>query len=190
MEKAEKVVNILGKGDGWDKISEAKEGVIYGCNDSFLRTPEVSVTFHMHDLNKFANAKNTASSTKLTALNANKRPDMEFYSIYKWPNIPHCKEYPLDEIINYFDLPIPYFTSTIEYMIAFALWRGCEIMNLYGCNMTVKQEYVEQKPGMEFWIGMAMGRGCKVNLQHEYTSLLKTRNSELYGYNMKQWRIK
>jgi len=49
-----KHVYILGKGDGWDKIKEAPKGsVIYGVNDACLRTPEVTHTFHMHDLKDF-----------------------------------------------------------------------------------------------------------------------------------------
>lgn len=189
-----KIINILAKGDGWEKIKEITDkpveerGLIYGVNDAFLRTPEVDVTFHMHDLDVFSKDKETASSTKLCIQRAKNKPEMRFISIKKFSKIPHCEEYPLQEIIEYFKLPIAYITSGIEYMIAYALMEGVDVLNYFGCNMTVKQEYIEQKPGMEFWTGMAMGMGVEVNLQLEKTSLLKTKDGLLYGYNIRQFK--
>jgi len=179
-----RIVNILGKGDGWEEIKNAPAGINYGINDAFLRTPEIDVTFHMHDMEAFLKDPKTNSSTKLCIEYANANPDKEFYTIYQWNKIPHSKAYPFEEISERFKTN--YFASTIEYAIAYALWKGCDVMNLYGINMTVKQEYIDQKPGCEFWIGMAMGMGVEVNLQWEHSSLLKTRNGLLYGYNLKQ----
>lgn len=179
------VVNILGKGQGWERIEYQKEGIIYGCNDAFLRTPEVAITFHMHDLEEYYHDEARGSSTRLCVDAANENPNMEFYTIYKWDRIPHSKEFPLDEIIKEFG--VCYFTSTIEYMIAYAIWKGAKKLNYFGVNMTVEQEYIEQKPGVEFWTGIAMGRGIEVNLQHDVTSLLKTKSGELYGYFKPQW---
>lgn len=195
------IAHILGKGHGWEKIKdildELKEarGVIYGVNDAFLRTPEVDVTVHCHDLAKFLAKKDTHSSTKLTIKRANDNPEMEFISIYPYHKIKTCKEFPIVEVSKFFNLPVAYYTSGIEYMIAYAMWRAeqegqpLKEMNYYGCNMTVKDEYKEQKPGMEFWTGMAMGRGVKVNFQLYNTSLLKTKDGLLYGYNIRQFRL-
>jgi hypothetical protein len=114
---------------------------------------------------------------------------MEMYSVKRYSAFPNCKEYPLEEIIDYFELPRPYFTCGPDYMLAHAIKEGFKEFYLYGLNMSVNIEYTEQKPGMEFWLGMAMGRGIKVYLQHQHTSLLKSRDSKLYGYFMKQWNI-
>jgi hypothetical protein len=181
-------IYILGKGDGWREIENAPKGsIIYGTNDAFLRTPEVTHSFHMHDLKAFLEKPDTHSSTKLCIEHAKLKPEMEFYTIKPFPEIKQAKLYPLDEIIDHFK--VCYFTSTIEYMIAFALWKGVKNLKLYGCNMSVKQEYIEQKPGMEYWVGRAVGMGVNVELQHQYTSLLKTKNSLLYGYLINQWRV-
>ena len=183
------IIHILGKGDGWEEIKNVPSGsIIYGCNDAFLRTPEVTHTFHMHDLDKFLKDEKTASSTRLCILRANKNPGMEFYSIKEFDSIPHLKEYPLDEIIEHFKLPVAYFTSGPDYMIAYAVYAGATELNYYGLNMSVHEEWYYQKPGVEFWTGIAMGRGITVNIQYENTSLFKTRNSEIYGYNIRQWR--
>jgi len=185
-----KHVYILGKGDGWDKIKEAPKGsVIYGVNDACLRTPEVTHTFHMHDLKDFHRNKVTESSTKLLINHCNDYPDMPLYTVRRYPEFPNAILYPLEDIVDFFKLPIAYFTSGPEYAMAWAIKEGFDEMTLYGLNMSVHEEYHSQKPGMEFWIGIALGRGVKVNLQHEQTSLLKTRSGELYGYLMKQWRL-
>lgn len=196
-----KIAHILGKGDGHKEINEiikepiSTRGVIYGVNDAFLRTPEVDITIHMHDLAKLFKQENTASSTRLCITRANKDPKKEFISINKYHKIPHCQEYPLEEICNYYKLPLTYFTSGIEYIIAYSAWRAeqegskLEDMYYYGCNMTVKQEYIEQIPGMHFWTGMMMGKGINVYFQHKYTSLLKTKDGSLYGYNIRQYRL-
>jgi len=187
----EKTVYILGKGDGWDAIEEApKDSIIYGVNDACLRTPEVTHTFHMHDLYEYGKAKVTESSTRLLKRHCELHPEMELYSIKHYKDFPNCKIYPLDEVLEYFNLPIPYFTSGPEYMIAYAIMKeNPDVLALHGLNMSVGKEYIDQKPGVEFWIGLALGKGIKVLLQHEHTSIMKTRDSKLYGYFMKQWRI-
>jgi hypothetical protein len=187
MEKERLVINILGKGEGWDEIPDKPEGLVYGCNDAVLRTP-CDTTFHMHDLEVFANQPGTASSTRLFVDYANKHPEHEIYTVKPFALIPHAKEYPLQEIVEYFH--VCYFTSTIEFMIAYAIWKQPTVLNFYGVNMTVKLEYMEQKPGVEFWLGQAMGRGIECNLQWDVSSLLKSRDSKLYGYLINQWRVK
>jgi len=184
-------VYLLGKGDGWDEIKKVPKGsIIYGVNDACLRTPEVTHTFHMHDLKDFGKNKITESSTKLLKLHCEKHPEMPLFSVRRYKDFPNLILYPLEDIIDYFKLPIAYFCSGPEYMIAYAIKEGFKEMTLYGLNMSDQHtEYVQQKPGMEFWLGMAMGRGIKVNLQLDKTSLFKTKDSKIYGYFMKQWRL-
>jgi hypothetical protein len=184
-----KTVYLLGKGDGWDEIKTVPKGsTIYGVNDACLRTPEVTHTFHMHDLKGFHKNKVTESSTKLLINHCKDYPEMPLYTVKCYKEIPNAILYPLEDVIDHFNLPAAYFSSGPEYMIAWAIREGFDEMTLYGLNMSVHEEYHTQKPGMEFWIGMALGKGMKVNLQHNLTSLLKTRSGDLYGYFMKQWR--
>jgi hypothetical protein len=183
-------VYLLGKGDGWEAINDVPKGsIIYGVNDACLRTPEVTHTFHMHDLKDFGKNKVTESSTRLMKLHCEKYPKMPLYSVRRYKDFPNIILYPLEDIVDYFKLPMAYFSSGPEYMIAWALREGFKEMTLYGLNMTVSDEYKDQKPGMEFWLGIALGMGVKVNLQHDKSSLLKCRDSKLYGYFMKQWRV-
>jgi hypothetical protein len=183
-----KKVYILGKGGGWEAIKDVPAGSeIYGINDAFLRTPEVTKTFHMHDMEEFYKSPKTYSSTKLCIEHANNKPEMDFITIYPWKRIPHSKEFPLSEAVERFQTS--YFTSTIEFAIAYAIMEGATEIELIGINMSAKQEYIDQKPGCEFWIGIAKGMGIKITQQEDVTSLLKTRNGLVYGYNIKQWKV-
>lgn len=176
------VVNILAKGTGWKEIEDVKDdgSITYGVNDAFLRTDNVDVSFHMHDLEDFLNSPRNASSTRLVINHANENPDKRIISVKPFEQIPHLEVYPLEEIVDYFG--VCYFTNTVDYMIAYALWRGATRLRYFGVNMSVRLEYIEQKPGVEFWTGIAMGRGIPVELQHEHTSILKTKDGNLYGY--------
>ena len=182
-----KTVNILGKGDGWDEIKQVKDGEIWGVNDAFLRT-DCDKVFHMHDLNVFKEDDRTASSVRLTVQKANENPDIEFFTTVKFKDIPHAKEYPLDEITEF--TGVNYFACTIDYCIAYAIYKGYEKIRLFGVNMSEQvEEYRNQKPSVEYWIGRAEGLGISVELQHKYTSIMKTRDGLLYGYLIDQWRM-
>lgn len=58
-----------------------------------------------------------------------------------------------------------YLTSSSAYMLALALLRGYDHVELYGVDMAVDDhEYFRQRPCMEAWIGFAKGRGVNVVL--------------------------
>ena len=181
------VVNILGKGDGWSELPEKPEGFVYGVNDCFIRSPQTTHTFHMHDLNVWEKREGSESSTKLVAEHIKDRPNMELITIRPYNKIPQAKNYPLDKIIKHFKTN--YFTNGISYMIAYALWKGATKINFYGVNMTVKEEYIEQKPNVEYWCGRAEGVGVEVNYQWKHTSLKKAKDGLLYGYFFDQYLV-
>lgn len=56
-----------------------------------------------------------------------------------------------------------YLTSSTAYMIALALLRGFQHIELYGVDMAVDDhEYFRQRPCLEAWVGFAKGRGVNV----------------------------
>ena len=58
----------------------------------------------------------------------------------------------------------PYLSSSIAYEIALAIYEGFEEIHLYGVDLNTEAEYAWQKPGVEYWLGIAQGRGIKVVL--------------------------
>ena len=74
-----------------------------------------------------------------------------------------------------------YFTSSIAWMMAYALFAvdGLEELHLYGVDMAQVDEYRHQRACVEFWLGIAMGRGVKVHVP-DTCDILKATHE--YGY--------
>ena len=109
----------------------------------------------------------------------------EFFKAFKIPiymlerdsEIPYSIPYPIKEIMRegYHE---QYFSNIISYMLALAIYESMEEIYIVGCDMGYNEEYVLQRPGVEFFIGYAKGKGIKVGMPPG-SALLKTR---LYGY--------
>jgi hypothetical protein len=87
--------------------------------------------------------------------------------------------YPLNAICKVFDTT--YFTSSIAYMIAYALWVGTKEINIFGVDMEGDSEYSKQRPCLAYWIGYCKAKGVKINLSNTLTN-----PAFKYGYDTKQ----
>ena len=88
--------------------------------------------------------------------------EFPIYMQRKEPDIPMSIRYPVAEVCKYFGW---YFTNSISWMIALALWEhvqfgGLEALHIYGVDMAqddpVSGEYSQQRPSCEWLIGWAM----------------------------------
>lgn len=109
-------------------------------------------------------------------------------------DIPSSVKYPFDEIVKTL-LPniwreygrgkeqVRHFTSSTSYAIALAIYlneigeKKVKQIELVGIEMTSDTEYVRQRDGVTFWIGIAIGKGINVVI-HSPLFL----NNKLYGY--------
>lgn len=102
------------------------------------------------------------------------------------PDIPAALPYPLEVIKAWCESRKfkPYFTNSISYMIAMALFEHCHFgdcyntIGIYGVDMAANGEYQKERPSVEYWIGLAQGLGVEVVLPKE-SELLKAR---FYGF--------
>ena len=103
---------------------------------------------------------------------------------YKYAEIPKSEAFPIHQAVKEFGLP--YYTNTICYMIVYALLKGAEEIDIFGVNQAGSHEYLEEKGGVEYWIGVAVGRGVKVTINGKNSQLLKYKGrygaEMLYGY--------
>jgi len=113
------------------------------------------------------------------------------YPIYMqehYDDVPSSVKYPKEEIVKtllshiWRDVAgkvdaVENFTSSTAYAIALAIYQGKKQIELAGIEMTSDTEYVRQRPGVLFWLGIAVGRGINVVL---HSPLLM--NDKLYGY--------
>jgi len=90
--------------------------------------------------------------------------------------------YPYKRIVEKFGTN--YFTSSICYMLAYALDKDYELIKLYGVDMSTVLEYYSQKPGVEFWIGMAMMKGCTLDISQGSTIMAPPMGVP-YGFRVK-----
>lgn len=92
--------------------------------------------------------------------------------------------YPFGDILETYGANkkrVRYFTSTAPYLIALAIYRGYERIEMYGFEMSSQEEYGYQKACTEFWLGIAIGKGIEVYLPPNCRLLGET--EELYGYD-------
>jgi hypothetical protein len=103
-----------------------------------------------------------------------------------WPEVPNAVVYPLEQMVAQFG---DYFTNTISFELALAITEGFEEIHVYGVDMAVSSkmflhnEYSQQRPSCEFFLGIAMGKGIKIFIP-DTSDLLKTRF--MYAYEEPQ----
>ena len=136
-------------------------------NDIILRRP-VKRTFDMH-------RESFWGSNQIATREMVLKKGVAFFNL---------DNYPIDEIKEFFKTD--YFSNSIDYMIALAIYEGATSIDLYGVNMTAATEWAYQKPGVDYWCGQAMGRGIEVNVYGMVSIIMKTCDGLLYGYLTKQ----
>jgi hypothetical protein len=101
------------------------------------------------------------------------------------PKISTSIKYPFTEVVKRFGEDLDpyhngiYFSSSISYMIYFALLEKFEEIRFYGVDLIDTGEYSYQRPNTEYLIGLARGLGVKVFIP-EKSALCKF--SFVYGY--------
>jgi hypothetical protein len=164
-------VNIIGRGTGWEDAprNELSWGITL---INLKRDVDLVIDMNVYEDGRWG---------ELERLDAIKSRDKAATD-----HIPYIDltNYPVDTIIKFFETD--YFSNTVDYAIALAIYKGYTEIGLYGINMMRCSEYAYQKAGVEFWIGQAMGRGIKVINHSPISTILKTRDGLLYGYGTKQ----
>jgi len=83
----------------------------------------------------------------------------------KHDDIPMSMKYPLHEIIE--KLETDYFTNSISYMVAYALYVGVDEIAIYGVDMAQDEEYAKERPSVEYFVGYARAKGIPVYIPSE-----------------------
>jgi len=91
--------------------------------------------------------------------------------------VPTSVKFPLEEVLARF--PRRYFTNTVSWMLALAIYEGYGDISVFGVDMAMGTEYASQRPSCEYFLGYAEGMGINIYLPQE-SDLLKT--PFLYGF--------
>jgi len=101
--------------------------------------------------------------------------------------VPDSVRYPMESICETFlsgfrwgedNSMIRFFTSTVAYAIALAIWKGYQKISLYGIEMRSNTEYQYQRDNVAFWVGLALGEDVDV-VMHSAMGIF---DQPLYGY--------
>lgn len=107
------------------------------------------------------------------------------YMIAPCSEIPNSVAYPLREI--QWTYPHAYFCNSLAYMIALAIHEQVDEIYLYGMNETDRARTERAWRNIEFWLGIAVGRGIGVWV-HPASELLRSYHGDernvLYGYSI------
>ena len=94
----------------------------------------------------------------------------------QYEEVPRAEKYPLDEVLT-LSQGIRFLTSSIALAIALAIHKGYKRIEIYGVEMETTTEYGEQRQGVAFWAGIAIGRGIELDFHN--TNFFA---APIYGY--------
>lgn len=149
----------------------------WGMNNLFMLSPEVCSKwdrwFEMHDLEEI-------ESYYLTHWVAYKKFMEDFngpvYCQQETDIFPTATAYPFDEVE---EEGKRYFCSTSAYQLALAVHYNFKEIHIFGIDMVIDEEFDYQRPNMEYWIGVAEGKGIRVVIPSQ-SALLSSHG--LYGF--------
>lgn len=164
-------VNIIGRGTGWENApcDELAWGVTL---INLKRDVDLVIDMNVYQDGRWGELERIGAIQSRDKAKRNNIPYIDLAT------------YPIDEIVEFFKTD--YFSNTVDYAIALAIYRRFKEIGLYGINMMRGSEYAYQKAGVEFWIGQAMGRGITVKNHSPISTVLKTKNRKMYGYDREQ----
>ena len=113
-------------------------------------------------------------------------PNTVLYMQDKYPQIKNSEKYPLAEVQTMLNHPRlrNYFQSTIAYIVALAILKGFNKIELYGVHMSSdEEEYSLQRENMTALLAFAWGRGIDFWLPDE-SQIMKS--DYLYGYEQEK----
>jgi hypothetical protein len=186
IKKNPKKIMICATGSGWQLAPKNSEKTIYVLND-YVHKEKYGINpdklFIMDILDEKPGVV-SGSENLGTIINKINQLRIPLVAPFKYEEIPLSEAFPLEESVKEFG--IPYFTNTIAYMIAYALLQKPEEIELFGVNQAGSHEYTEERGGVEYWLGVANGRGVKITINGKDSQLMKYKgrygNNILYGY--------
>lgn len=179
-------VILLATGAGWENAPIKSEKTIYALND-YIMVEKYGVMpdflFIMDILDEKPQVVSNVTNLGEVIQRINKMR-IPMIAPYKYEEIPMSQAFPIKEVVQKFG--VPYFTNTICYMIAYALLQGAKEIELWGINQAGSHEYTEERGGVEFWIGIALGMGVKITINGKDSQLLLYKGrygkGTMYGY--------
>lgn len=153
------------------------EWEVWVLNKTWMQENRWNRLYEIHGVD-FLKQKHPDQWHWLTQMQDGKRP-IVMQEVH--PEIKGSQRFDLQRTIDRFG---QYFTNSVSYMIADAIFEQPEEIGIWGVDMALggksgSDEYAAQRPSCEYLIGCARGAGIKVHVPKE-SDLLKCK--QMYGY--------
>lgn len=151
---------------------------IWGLNEAYNHNfmSRFDRWFQLHPRWDFTKVDNLGDPNHFEWLKSDR--DYPIYMQESHADIPNSVALPLDEMTDKFLQGEKYYTSSLSYMLVFAMLLGYKRIELYGFEMGTNTEYHYQRANAEYLIGLGKGLGFDIILP-EQSGILK---GKLYGY--------
>ena len=163
-------------------LKNGGDSAVWGIN-SVIFERDLDLQFDMHHEDKMEQHQRDRREGVIERANELNIP---VYACHAIPDTTYIR-YPIEDVITEFKTG--YFSNGVCYMIALAVFLGVEEINTYGVNhmrINFADEYTIQKPGVDYWIGIARGRGVKFNIHGAHAEIGRTFFNRAYGYGLSQ----
>jgi len=134
--------------------------------------------FEMHNKSYWGKEEPDGSKPIIDRLNNFDGPT---YMFDHYKEVPRSVRFPIDVIVDKYRR---YHTTSITYMLALAYHSFIETgkpyhVGIYGIHMASREEYTEQRPCCEYWLGRMEGAGMDITMAPGGSVLT---SNGLYGY--------
>ena len=154
---------------------------IWGLNDHWNMLPRATRWFESQN-EEHCSISKVSHRPEMTRMDYYNKCPIPVYMPDHYESAPMSIRYPIEEIQAWLseidNSGINYFTNTVSFQIALAIYEGFDIIHLYGVDMAVGSEYEKQRPSCEFFCGIAKGLGIELYIPIQ-SDLLKC--MERYG---------
>jgi len=174
-------INIVGRGNGCES---APDDNCWGINNIIFER-SVDIHFDMHHEGRM---KPHQIERRERVIRKTKELDIPVYACDAVPDSTYVR-YPIEDVLREFPTSHAYFSNGVCYMIALALMWDVKELNFYGVNhvrIDMLGEYTIQKPGVDHWLGVCVGRGIKYNVHGAWSEIGKSLDNRAYGYFLSQ----
>lgn len=154
-------VSIVGKSPGFDLYLKA-EGDVWCVSSVFkeMQPDKVGRIFQLHKPAVFESWLPEEAHRVCTAFPG---------------KLVSYRQYPVQYMLNKYG---PVFGSSISWMIALAIEEGYQKINVFGCDMASKEEYVYQRDTFFYMCGRAEALGIIIDIPQDSRTFFKDR---VYG---------
>lgn len=147
-------------------------------NEGYYIYKDSQLTFQLHKYNHLKELNNRYTGQNY--IEELKKCEIPIFMHDDYKDIPMSMKFPINELMRYFKTKL--FNSSIDYMLAYAIYKGYKDIDIIGVDMKTIAEYSKQKPSLLYWYGISKMLNVNVNIKSDY--FWNEDDKKIYGYEV------